>query len=394
MEKEGNKYSRRFTNIILITGFLLVLLLPAVQDGFKPIPTMPSAENRRLAEKPHVKWDNLDPFPVAYENYYSDHFSFREHLVRLKSLFSVIVLNQSPLPEKVIAGRDGWLYIVKDELNHYRVDHLLTPEQLDSIYTEMNRRKNYLDEKQIHLYFAIVPSKYTVYPEYLPPFEFKRNTTDRTDQVKDVLQKAGINVIDLRTPMLEAKSKDLIYRKTDNHWNSLGAYIASSAIVDRIKMDFPNIPDLNLNDYSLTQISVKGGNAAFMMHMENYFTDINYNFEKKTPEKAKLSAKSNYPLPEYYKNTDEYEFVYSSQDTTLPSMLVIRDSFGQAVMPFLSQSFNRSVYIFDGWHYTLCENIVENEHPDIMIYLVFESLWDGFMMGIRDSYPKSEPGIQ
>jgi alginate O-acetyltransferase complex protein AlgJ len=384
-EKQKNINYNSFSKMMLIAGFLAMLLFPAIQESFKLIPEIPSTENRKPTEKPIIKWDYLDPFPLAYENYYTDHFSFRNHLIRIKSLFIIKVFNQSPMPDRVLVGKENWLYHVKDELEHYKATYLLSQAQLDSITDEMIRRKEYLNQKGIHLYFAIAPTKYTIYPEHLPSSIHKMNNLTRTDQVINVLKDAGINVIDLRKPLLEAKGKNLLYFKTDNHWNPYGGFVASAYIIDLIKKDFPNLPSLSLNDYNITQISVKGGNTAHMLSMENQFEDISYKFEQINPIRAKEAKKTGYPLPPYFPDPSEYEIVYESGNDSLPSIIVIRDSFGQAVIPFLSQSFNRSLYIFDGWIYTLNEPIILNENPDIMIYLVFESLWDGILIGVKRS---------
>ncbi len=54
-------------------------------------------------------------------------------------------------------------------------------------------------------------------------------------------------------------------------------------------------------------------------------------------------------------------------------MLMIRDSFARTIIPFMSEHFNESVYIFDGWHHDLNEDIVKKEKPDVFIQLILES---------------------
>ncbi len=385
-----NKYRKNIdriglSNRLLIIGFLGMLLFPAIQSSFKIFPDMPSFENRKPADKPEFKWEKLDPYPVAYEKYYADHFSLRNQLIRLKSILGVVVFHQSPMPDKVIVGKENWLFTVKDELDHYEAKNLFTTAQLESISREMVKRKRYLDQKNIQLYFVVAPTKYTIYPEYLPSFVNKLNNISRTDQVLKALEDKGIKVIDLRKPLKDAKGENLLYFKTDNHWNPYGGIIASAKIIERIKNDYPSIPIPSLSDYNITQISVKGGNTAQMLNLDTKFDDISFNLEPKTEALAKEEEKVGYPVPEFFPNPWDYEHVYESHNQSLPNILVIRDSFGNAVIPFLSQSFNRSVYIFDGWNYMLNEPIVQNESPDIMIYLMLECLWDGFIIGMNKS---------
>jgi hypothetical protein len=54
-------------------------------------------------------------------------------------------------------------------------------------------------------------------------------------------------------------------------------------------------------------------------------------------------------------------------------ILIIRDSFGDHLVPFISEIFDESVFIFDGWRYELNDSIVEIVKPDIVIYLGLET---------------------
>ena len=72
-------------NIVLSIGFMAILVFPTIQKYFPVIPYIESTENRKLADKPIVKWNYLDPFPAEYEKYFNDLFSLRNQLVSLKS---------------------------------------------------------------------------------------------------------------------------------------------------------------------------------------------------------------------------------------------------------------------------------------------------------------------
>ncbi len=238
-------------NIGLTIGFVMLLIFPTIQKYFPVFPELESTENRQLASKPIIQYHFLDPVPKLYEDYYNDHFSLRNQLVHLKSLLIAKTLNKSPMPEFAIFGKDDWIYLVDKELDTYRGKNLLKQADMDKISNEMIRRKKYLDYKNISLYFVIIPTKYTIYPEYLPNNIDKLSRTNSTDLVKDALFKSGIDVLDLRDELIHFKSEDLLYYKTDNHWNDLGSFYASKIIIDKIKKDYLNIPTLNLDNYSI-----------------------------------------------------------------------------------------------------------------------------------------------
>jgi len=86
-----------------------------------------------------------------------------------------------------------------------------------------------------------------------------------------------------------------------------------------------------------------------------------------------VGEECNYPVIRGFPYTAEYEIVYTITNDSLPTMLMIRDSFGKTIIPFLNEHFSKSVYIFDGWHHGFNEDIVLNEKPDIFIQLILES---------------------
>ena len=236
----------------------------------------------------------------------------------------------------------------------------------------------------------IVPTKYTVYPEYLPNYIDKLSPTNSTDLVKEALLKSGIDLIDLRDSLIHLKSENFLYYKTDNHWNKLGSFFASKIILDKIKQDYPNLPTLQLEDYKIKKEIISGKNTARLIKMEDQFEDTNYILDQKTPSPAKEAYKYGYPVPPKFPYPWEYEMVYETDNDSLPKLLLIRDSFGGSIIPYLNQSFSKSVFIFDNWNFTSNEHIIENEQPDIVVYLVLESMWYDFLAGIEISQQQKE----
>ena len=61
-------------------------------------------ENRILAKMPEFNIGYLDPFPLNFERYFSDHFPFRSELVKTFNKINFVGLKVSPLPDKVLIG--------------------------------------------------------------------------------------------------------------------------------------------------------------------------------------------------------------------------------------------------------------------------------------------------
>ncbi len=191
--------------------------------------------------------------------------------------------------------------------------------------------------------------------------------------------------MDLRPIEINTKHKNLLYYKTDNHWNDLGAFYAYEAMIKHIKKDFNKVPVLSTEDFDIEKKAIKGKNTAQMLNMVDDFEDIDFIFKQKVPSKAKKVTNVGYPMPKTFPYKWVFEMDYETGIDSLPNLLFIRDSFGKAIIPFMNQSFNRSVFLFDNWNYKSNEHIIENEHPDVVVYMVLESLWNGVLTGVDKS---------
>ena len=95
--------------------------------GMAVRPTGESTENRVLASFPQLltaRGLNTD-FLHGLENYFNDHFAFRNELVFADALIQARVFRVSA-NEKVVLGRDGWLYYTST-LGDYQGSALLSP---------------------------------------------------------------------------------------------------------------------------------------------------------------------------------------------------------------------------------------------------------------------------
>ncbi|MBK6283027.1 MAG: hypothetical protein IPF54_10535 [Draconibacterium sp.] len=65
---------------------------------------------------------------------------------------------------------------------------------------------------------------------------------------------------------------------------------------------------------------------------------------------------------------------FKSYNENLPNAVIIRDSFGDALMPYLQNSFHYSTFIWDGWNYSFNLEVIQKEKPDVVIYMILESI--------------------
>jgi len=369
------RVKNNFSNYFLIVLFLTALSSAFIQNVFKIIPEVANTENRKFSDRPVLDINLLDPFPVAYESYYNDHFAFRNQFVKLYADVSLDVFAKCPYPDQVVIGRNNELYLVFRELDSYLHKNLFTKSEINKIRSEFTYRKQYLSERGIDYYVALLPTKYSAYPEFLPWYFKPQDTLSRSEQFINLMHELDIQVIDVKSAILKAKDSipQQLYLKTDNHWNELGSFTAYREIMNRISAKHPEVKVLNYSDYTISPMEIKGGNMAIILNRQKASKDFKYVFTPRFKSMIHTVAECPYPIPPEFEKENYFRGFYTG-DTNLPRILIFHDSFGNNLMAPISNSFSRSIFVWDKWQYKLNEAIVESEKPDIYITLTLESL--------------------
>ena len=359
--------------IILFIGFLLFITFPIINNLANILPDIESSENRKMKSFPMMDTISNESKSKFLEEYLIDHTSVRNRLIKFYNKLNIFVFKSSPVVIKAIVGKNGWYFMAGEELKTYVGTELFTEQELVEFKNEMLRRKKVIEENHAHFLIAIVPNKSNVYSEYMPDHIKRTNQEGYGMQLLDYLKKFDLPVIDLYKPLTEAKVNLDVYYKTDNHWNDYGAFIGSNEILKAFKKYNNNIKLLDQNTYKIKTVIEKPGNIAKMFSLENEITETNYipisksgflSFENKL---NKYTPTQGFPYPE------EYELTRFSKNNSLPTVLIIRDSFGAKILPYLSEQCKKMVAIYDGWHYGLNEEIIKGEKPDIVLMLIVES---------------------
>ncbi len=375
--KEPIKIHTRKTVYAIISSviFLIIISLPLSNSffNFSKKQEISRSENRKLASEPEIDINKLDPFPVAYETFFNDHFIFREELLKLNTYIHFFWFKQSPIPEKVALGKDSWLFFKDKERSVYDGTFQLSNSDIDKIINELNYRDSLLREGNIPFIILIAPIKAEVYSELLPSYYRRSSNTVTQEIVRRIKIETKIPVIYPKESLINAKKTFQTYHQFDNHWNQAGAFIAYMELMQAIKKHFPNIKtnELSLKDVLLTKEVAKGGNLANMIALDHLLNETNYSYKIQNKSSTDAQKQNYQPIPGFA-YPQEYEMVFETKDTNLSKALIIRDSYANAMMPYLSESFSRTCFIFDAWQYKLNEEIIKSESPDIVILEIFE----------------------
>ena len=362
--------------IITVILFGLLLAVPGLLL-FALKGTQQSGENRALAEMPAFKFSKMDAFPSQFDRYVNDHFPFRSLLLDLSFQYSLIN-HQSPIPQVVI-GKNDFLFSGKEERTLFEGILDFPEEKMEMIVDELLERQAYYLREGIRFYVVVAPTAYEIYPEYLPDYLQRTNETATDRFCRMMAEKTPqIPFLYLKEQLLRSKQFGRLYYKNDNHWNPLGGYYATNAILNLMHHDFPQLPDNIEGMFTLTPYTRTSGNLGNMLVVRNRFrnlatdTDYRVSFIDSAQYALCENPERKYEAPAGFAYPWEYEWRYTTNQEQHPKILVIRDSYCGAVIPFLTPWFKESLFIFDAWQYGINDDIIRQEKPDIVLLMIYE----------------------
>ncbi|QEH31654.1 hypothetical protein OJF2_01190 [Aquisphaera giovannonii] len=360
----------RAADRLLVGVFLAAIWLPLAGLAFGLDSALVLDENRNLATCPSWSWDRdaMAAFPRQFDSYFNDQFGFRKRLIRWLSIAKAEAFGISS-SERVVIGRDGWLFLAGEgEYDYYRATQLFSQAELERWAAMFQQRHDWLAQRGIRYLVVIPPNKSTIYPELMPRSVNRVRRRTRLDQLLAYLQgHTTVSVVDLREALLRAKAGDQLYHRTDSHWNTRGAHVGYQGIVDALSSWFPRLSPLPASAFQRVSSPVSGLDLANMLGLSDWFTETAFQLVPRAPLSARRAVASCWmpgPVHPFC-----MPFAMECDDQSLPRAVMFRDSFCSDLVPFLSEHFRRIVY---AWKYTMDQELVERERPDVVIQELVE----------------------
>ncbi len=353
---------RRLSNALLVALFLVAVWIPlginiAGVDGADA-----GAENRTLNEWPVLdgSLDSIGRFGNRFGHWFDDHFGLRGRLIRWYGITRYHWMGVSPSPTVTI-GRDGWLFYNEDGgLDDYVSETPLTDAALTDWRTMIVKASAWSRARGITYLFTFAPDKYTIYPETFTPTIARLSPVSRADQVISATADTGV-VLDLRQQMIAAKGDERLYHKTDTHWNQRGAYLAYRQIVEALHARLPAVgPPLERSAFDATSRLAEGMDLARMIGLSRALTEEDLRLQPKEPRHYVTRVPEN-----GYATGGDPLIITEIPGSTLPRLVMFRDSFTSALAPFLSEHFSRAVYL---WQNDFDAAVIEQEKPDVVLH--------------------------
>ena len=210
-------------------GLLALLAIPMLFQMAQPSSTSSEGEARMLSAAPNWPRTPRDwlALPRQVDGFVADHFGLRSELVRAHGRLRYAVNLPSDL--RVIIGRDNWLFLNGDGTIEQATGKLLREAEIAKFADRAAVLRMRLAANGAQLLVAIPPNSPTINRARLPAWAAERPPVIEYDLMMKALRDRGVQAVDLR-PALQAANAPT-YRRTDTHWNRLGALIAYNAIV-------------------------------------------------------------------------------------------------------------------------------------------------------------------
>ena len=322
-----------------------------------------------LAPVSEVRDASVLPRPIVtygrFRAYFEDHFIGRPALVQAHADFRRNVLGASP-SVRVAYGRDRMLFYT-DEIELACSRHSqFTEAQLAEWASALQARHDLVERRGGRYLFVVAPDKHTIYEDKVPDIMRPVRPASRLDQLLEYLQaRTTVNVVDLRPALRLARTSGPVYFRTDTHWNSTGALVASQVIASRLSQWFPSIRPPERAEYEVSRRTYDGDLGTFIGTPD----ELGEEYEQLEPivRRARFFMPNGQEVPDAVRL--HIPAILSSLPAASPGKLVVfRDSFGRALLPHLAGYFQNGTYLWSRFDAAMVENL----RPTVVIDQIVE----------------------
>lgn len=336
--------------------FILNLVLPDRQFS--------EQENRYLQMRPEFSFKSLfsGDYTSKFETYTTDQFTFRDEWITLKAASELALGKQEN--NDVHLCENGTL-----------IEGFKRPENsvLDSNMSALNTLVGNTDAK---VYFALIPDKSDLYASLLP----KNAPNDSEKEVIDYCYgQSNATNVDMYSALSAHKDEYIFYR-TDHHWTSLGAYYGLSALAESMGLPCPALDSYTdrhvvSEEFYGTTWSSSGFSWVDPDTMETFVNAPEglkvTSYPQGSPVEGKLYDFS------FLEKKDKYSMfmggncpmhVIETGNEDKPSLLILRDSYTDSLIPFLLDDFSE-IHVLDLRYYraSLKAYIEQNDFDNVLV---------------------------
>lgn len=313
------------------------------------------SENRVLASMPKLSVSSLvdGSFMKGFETYLTDQFPFRDNFISIKTLTDRVLGKNKE--NGVYIGKDGFLFDSQSDYNEDSVKSIT-----DAILAFSKKNKN------LKKAFILAPNSSYIYVDKLPDYLELPSQGEQIEQFYSLLNDKTITKLDVCSLFEKSREKDdyLLYYKTDHHWTTKAAKKVFNSLNSKWKLSTSGTPYSNVklepkfNFYTVstsfqgTLSSTAGVHDTYdqveicvpAKSQGTYIVDFEQSGEKTASLffKEKLNQKNHY---EVFLGGNYDKVIISTVSQSENTLLLIKDSYANCIIPMLTPYFNKIVVI-------------------------------------------------
>lgn len=365
-KKSRSPYPLLILGAVVVFGFSLVNLVFPKRDQLE-------LENRKAAQLPAFSVSALldGSWQSGFARWMQDQFALRDVWVNTQRAADEIVF-QKVEEGGILLGKDHWMFTKLFTVDDATQKQLAKNVQAVSDFAAAHPGK---------VTFLLAPSASVIYPEELPA---GAPMADENAMLDDIFTTVGQNasVLDLRPTFTADKNKnEYLYFKTDHHWTADGAYYAyrelmkakgmtASALTDYTRTEYPGFIG-SFYQYSNQSDTLKNNPDTVVAYTPtcNDLTYTDTDGNQKTghvvSDATQYSEGNKYLC--FICGDQPYERIDNPNITDGSSCVVIKESYGNAFVPFLVNSY-QTVHVVDYRYFSgnLIDLVKENGIQDVI----------------------------
>ena len=349
---------RRRMNQLLGLGFAVLLAGFTVANYFHKDTAFSDTENRMLQQKPVFSWADLADgrFMGNFEKYQTDQFILRREWIRL----------QTAADRLLGKNKSGDVYLGEGQL-------LEEPSKLsENVWENLDAIGAFCrNQTGVKCYLMLVPDAASVQREKLPAYAPVADQEEQLEKIRSYLEKKENPVTEIPLyEMLREHREESLYYRTDHHWTTLGARYAYQSAAGQ--MELPGAENgeekklYPVSDSFQGTLAARSGYRVPDDTIEVYWPDQKeelvvtyvqeqtksaslYAAEKlKTRDKYGMFLNGNHPLTEI-----------RTMASTGRKLLLIKDSYANCFVPFLTGDFEEIVLVDPRYYYDSAEKLMK-----------------------------------
>lgn len=232
----------RSLSIACLTLLFLMLLIPAMQIAWRPLPAWPLDGLGAPDAPPAFSWQGVtkETFQKGFEQWFMKGNALWSWLVRINNQANFSLFNQvnGTYNAPIIVGREGH-FLQPTYFNSF--NRLKTPKrrQLEKRVRQLKKLQDLLAERGIPLIVLVSTHALELYPELVPadftdPTRLSRRNS--YEKMRPLLDEAGVNVFDAHQYLsgLKQSSPVRFFEPTGSHWNDVAACLVTQQLLQKL----------------------------------------------------------------------------------------------------------------------------------------------------------------